>query len=72
MIETNTEFFQGMTNEKEVICMHVMIKTIYPPDKAVEVGQVFVKSVGKALPAGVKRIETYTVVTEQKSLNWTL
>ncbi len=52
-------------NEKEVRRMHLMIKTVYPPDKAVDVGKVFVKSVGNPLPAGVKRIESYTVVTEQ-------
>lgn len=52
--------------------MHLMVKSIYPPDKAVEVGKVFVKAVGKPLPAGVKRIEAYVIVTEQGIETYTI
>lgn len=52
--------------------MHLMIKSVYPPDKAVEVGKVFVKAVGKPLPSGVKRIESYAVVTEQGIETYTI
>lgn len=52
--------------------MHVMTKVVYPPDKAGEVGKAFVKSVGNPLPSGLKRIETYTVVTEQGIEGYTI
>ncbi len=51
--------------------MILLIKSVYPPDKGPEAGKAFVKSVGKPLPSGMKRIETYVVVTEQGIVTYT-
>lgn len=54
------------------MCAHVMIKVVYPPDKAEAVSKLFIKSVGQKLPTGVRRLETYILVNESGIVGYTI